>query len=296
MNENLSVSEGRFGLAVKCVQHWRRTRGPHFKLEEVAWRTLNVWVKEPDFLSGSLRDSRHVAARFAHWFSTEASKSRFEQGIEGQEAMFSAANVAKTRRLRGLRVTAPECCGSNLRLIHASQRWTPNATLTSKNVFLVNGTPFAFYRIIGVTPRRLETPRFPSQHIYEIETVMKAKQIFFNAATVCMVATAVMMTQAMFNGAANADQRGDAAGGDLKQRIADLEERQDENDIEFVLVDRTLADLNARINANDADIRAQDGRIGKVASHVQEVEKRYRVLRAEHRALADMVKRMAARD
>ena len=106
MNENLSVSEGRFGSAVKCVQHWRRTRGPHFKLEEVARRTLNVWLKEPDFLAGSLRDSRHVAARFAHWFSTEASKSRFEQGIEGQEAMFSAANVANTKRLHRLRVSA----------------------------------------------------------------------------------------------------------------------------------------------------------------------------------------------
>jgi septal ring factor EnvC (AmiA/AmiB activator) len=125
---------------------------------------------------------------------------------------------------------------------------------------------------------------------------MKTKQIFFNAATVCMVATAVLMTQAMFNGSAIADQRGDAAGGDLKQRVADLEECQNENDIEFVLVDRTLADLNARINANDADIRAQDGRISKVASHVQEVEKRYRVLRAQHRALSDIVKRMAARD
>ncbi|MAI32083.1 MAG: hypothetical protein CMM07_10480 [Rhodopirellula sp.] len=125
---------------------------------------------------------------------------------------------------------------------------------------------------------------------------MKTKQIFFNAATVCMVATAVMMTQAMFNGAANADQRRDAVGGDLKQRIVDLEERQDENDIEFLLVDRTLADLNARINANDADIRAQDGRLSEVASRVQDVEKRSGALRAQYRALAEIVKRMAARD
>ncbi len=125
---------------------------------------------------------------------------------------------------------------------------------------------------------------------------MKTKQIFFNAATVCMVATAVMMTQAMFNGAANADQRRDAVGGDLKQRIVDLEERQDENDIEFFLVDRTLADLNARINANDADIRAQDGRLSEVASRVQDVEKRSGALRAQYRALAEIVKRMAARD
>ncbi len=139
-------------------------------------------------------------------------------------------------------------------------------------------------------------PSLSSQHVFEIENVMKTKQIFFNAATVCMVATAVMMTQAMFNGAANADQRRDAVGGDLKQRIVDLEERQDENDIEFLLVDRTLADLNARINANDADIRAQDGRLSEVASRVQDVEKRSGALRAQYRALAEIVKRMAARD
>ena len=125
---------------------------------------------------------------------------------------------------------------------------------------------------------------------------MNAKQIFVNAATVCMVAIAVMMTQAMFNDAANADQRGDAVGGDLKQRVADLEDRQDENDIEFVLVDRTLADLNARINANDADIRALDGRVGKVSSRVRDVEKRAGVLEAKYRDLAEIVKRMAARN
>ena len=165
-----------------------------------------------------------------------------------------------------------------------------------KNVFFEIGTPFAFFRIIGAHPWRLETLCLPIQHAYEIETDMKTKQIFFNAATVCMVATAVMMTQAMFNQVANADQRGDAAGGDLKQRVADLEERQDENDIEFVLVDRTLADLNARINANDADIRALDGRVGKVSSRVRDVEKRAGVLEAKYRDLAEIVKRMAARN
>lgn len=180
-------------------------------------------------------------------------------------------------------------------MIQASHDRTAGPAWASKNAFLPNGTPFASYRNIEATPERLEM-RLLSQHVLQIETDMNAKQIFVNAAAVCMVATAVMMTQAMFNGAANADQRGDAAGGDLKQRVADLEDRQDENDIEFVLVDRTLADLNARINANDADIRAKDGRLSKVSSRIQEVENRSRVLRAQHRALAELVKRMAARD
>lgn len=134
------------------------------------------------------------------------------------------------------------------------------------------------------------TPRSP-----EFEIDMKTKQIFFNAATVCMVAAAVMMTQAMFNGSVNAEQRNDGAGGDLRQRVADLEDRQDENDVEFVLVDRTLADLNARINANDADIRAQARSGRAVSESIGRLEKRAKTLEAQQRSLAEMVKRMSLR-
>ena len=124
---------------------------------------------------------------------------------------------------------------------------------------------------------------------------MKTKQIFFNAATVCMVALAVLMTQAMFNGAVHADQRKDAAGGDLRQRVADLEDQQDENDIEFVLIDRTLADLNLRINANDADIRALDGRGKALGDSVNRLDARCKNLQKQQDALDAMVKRLSAR-
>ena len=137
---------------------------------------------------------------------------------------------------------------------------------------------------------------FPATiRVSEFETDMKTKQIFFNAATVCMVAVAVMMTQAMFNGSVNAEQRNDGAGGDLRQRVADLEDRQDENDVEFVLVDRTLADLNARINANDADIRAQARSGSTLSESVRRLEKRAKSLEAQQRSLAEMVKRMSRR-
>jgi len=129
----------------------------------------------------------------------------------------------------------------------------------------------------------------------EVEADMNTKQIFFNAATVCMVAVAVMMTQTMFNGSVNAEQRNDGAGGDLRQRVADLEDRQDENDVEFVLVDRTLADLNARINANDADIRAQARRGRTLSESVGRLEKRTKTLEAQQRSLTEMIRRMTAR-
>ena len=125
---------------------------------------------------------------------------------------------------------------------------------------------------------------------------MNTKKIFFNAATVCMVAFAVMATQVMFNGSANADQRGNAARGDLKQRVSDLEERQDENDIEFVLVDRSLSDLDARVNVNDGRLRTQRARIRTLQDRVKATEKMCVIQRADHRALVSIVAKMARRD
>lgn len=124
---------------------------------------------------------------------------------------------------------------------------------------------------------------------------MNTKKIFFNAATVCMVAVAVMTIQAMFNGSAIADQRGDAAGGDLKTRVADLEDRQDENDLEFVLVDRSLGDLHARIDGADGRLIVHKGRIRALQNRVKSVEKRLAVQRADHRDLVSSVAKMRNR-
>jgi hypothetical protein len=110
-----------------------------------------------------------------------------------------------------------------------------------------------------------------------------------------MVAVAVMTTQAMFNGSAIADQRGDAPRGDLKQRVADLEDRQDENDLEFVLVDRSLGDLHARIDGSDGRLIVHKGRIRALQNRVKSVEKRLAVQRADHRDLVSSVAKMRNR-
>ena len=124
---------------------------------------------------------------------------------------------------------------------------------------------------------------------------MNTKKIFFNAATVCMVALAVMATQAMFNGSAIADQRGDAAGGDLKQRVVDLEDRQDENDVEFILIDRSLGDLHARIDGVDGRLVTHKARIRALQNRVKTAEKRIAGQRADHKNLVDIVTKMRAR-
>jgi len=124
---------------------------------------------------------------------------------------------------------------------------------------------------------------------------MNTKKIFFNAATICMVALAVITTQVMFQGSAIAEQRGDAAGGDLKQRVADLEDRQDENDVEFVLIDRSLGDLHARIDGVDGRLATHKARIRALEGRVKTAEKRIATQRADHKSLVDIVAKMRAR-
>ncbi len=125
---------------------------------------------------------------------------------------------------------------------------------------------------------------------------MKTKQIFFNAATICMVSLAVLMTQAMFDGSASAGPlAGESKGGNLKQRVADLEDRQDENNTEFFLVDQSLGDLDARVNANDGRLVVHSADIRALKARVKAAEKRISAQRADHRDIVSTVAKMRIR-
>ncbi|MCP4169193.1 MAG: hypothetical protein GY758_00290 [Fuerstiella sp.] len=125
---------------------------------------------------------------------------------------------------------------------------------------------------------------------------MKTKQIFFNAATICMVSLAVLMTQAMFDGSANAGpQVGERQGENLKQRVADLEDRQDEDKNEFFLVDQSLDDLVSRVNRNDGRLVVHSADIRALQARVKKAEERISVQRADHRSLVSKVAEMRVR-
>ena len=122
------------------------------------------------------------------------------------------------------------------------------------------------------------------------------KRLFFNAATICMVALAVLMTQAAFNATANAQkQAGTSPGGNILQRVADLEERQEENDKEFVLIDQSLGDLDARVNANDGRLIVHSAKIRALEASVKAADKRLSIQRADHRKLVAKVAEIRAR-
>ena len=128
------------------------------------------------------------------------------------------------------------------------------------------------------------------------EILMSTKHILLNAATVCMVALAVLMTQAVFHQTATATPRAEDDGFvSLTQRVVDLEDRQDANDNEFVLIDGSLGDLDARVNANDASIRANSTDIRALQTKVKEMDGRLSIQRAEHRTLVSQVAKLRAR-
>lgn len=97
---------------------------------------------------------------------------------------------------------------------------------------------------------------------------MNAKRMLLNAATICFLATAVLLSQSVLSGSASATP-GDAPlkGDSLKQRVRILELLQDEDDKEFLLVDASLSDLNARVDANEE-------RCGRTSKRLVETDKR----------------------
>lgn len=84
------------------------------------------------------------------------------------------------------------------------------------------------------------------------ENFMNAKRMLLNAGTICLLATAVLLSQSALSGSASATP-GDAPrkADNLKQRVKILELLQEEDDKEFLLVDASLSDLNARVEANE---------------------------------------------
>lgn len=109
---------------------------------------------------------------------------------------------------------------------------------------------------------------------------MKTKQLFFNSISVCAFACAVLLSQAMFNISATAENSEDAKSGSLLQRVQSLEKFQEEGELDFFLIDQSLSDLDMRVNENEARglankraINELDARYKKAIA-VQQADKR----------------------
>ena len=106
---------------------------------------------------------------------------------------------------------------------------------------------------------------------------MKIKNLFFSSVTVCTACLAILLSQSLFSGLANASPSLPGKNNlNLLQRVEDLEDAQEENDKEFFLIDTSLSDLDVRVM--DLEKRA-----GARAGRVNEISKRLAALRASLR-------------
>jgi len=122
---------------------------------------------------------------------------------------------------------------------------------------------------------------------------MNVKQLFSTSTTICLICAAVLMSQTLFTGNANARS---ASGGNnennLRQRVTDLEQMQDEDDKEFFLIDTSLSDLDFRV----IDLEKRAGaRMARIKAIEKRAEGRTNTINANHRSTMRCIKRIRTR-
>jgi chromosome segregation ATPase len=124
---------------------------------------------------------------------------------------------------------------------------------------------------------------------------MNARRILINACTICLLATAVLLSQSALSGSASATP-GDAPskGDNLKQRVKILELLQQEDDKEFLLVDASLSDLNARVEANEERCARTSKRLVQTDARAKKMMGRLSDHRTGLRCMRETINRLKA--
>jgi len=97
----------------------------------------------------------------------------------------------------------------------------------------------------------------PEQIPLNQENEMEMKQLFFGACAVSMLAASTLMVQSAFNHRANATSGLSENEYSVLDRVKDLEWQQKQDVREFVLIDETMWDMNAKFEIKLMDLRAQ---------------------------------------
>ncbi|MDG1875131.1 MAG: hypothetical protein P8J27_14555 [Mariniblastus sp.] len=106
---------------------------------------------------------------------------------------------------------------------------------------------------------------------------MIVKQALTTAAAICMICIAILLTQTVLGEFATATPANGQNGNSLKQRVLDLEEKQEGNEKEFFIIDTGLSDLDMRV----LDLEKRAGARG---SSINDLGKRLSSLRASNRS------------
>jgi hypothetical protein len=124
---------------------------------------------------------------------------------------------------------------------------------------------------------------------------MNAKRMLLNAGTICLLATAVLLSQSALSGSASATL-GDAPlkGDNLKQRVKLLELLQEEDDKEFLLIDGSISDLNARIEVNEELCGRTSKRLVETDKRAETMKMRISENRSGARKIHESIERLKA--
>ena len=124
---------------------------------------------------------------------------------------------------------------------------------------------------------------------------MNSKRMLLNAGTICLLAPAVLLSQSALSGSASATPGDAPAKGDnLRQRVKILELLQEEDDKEFLLVDASLSDLNARVEANEERCKRTSKRLVQTDKRAQKRTQQISDNRAGIRMMRGTIERLKA--
>lgn len=123
---------------------------------------------------------------------------------------------------------------------------------------------------------------------------MKTNRFLYNTASISMACVTLMLLQSVFSGFLSAKPKVPVKNGDLRQRIADLEQSQEEDQKDFFLIDTSLNDLDFRVLELErrADVRrAQFREMGRrIRTIERRSEARKQTARPNQRGVVEKIK------
>lgn len=116
---------------------------------------------------------------------------------------------------------------------------------------------------------------------------MKSRKLLFNTFTLCTLGLAGIAFQGVFHDTASAEPQLKADSRDLMQRVMDLEDRQEQADVDFHLVDQSLHDLDFRVDAASERGIANKRAIHAMQKRLQDAMQVIEMQKAQYRALVE---------
>ena len=116
---------------------------------------------------------------------------------------------------------------------------------------------------------------------------MRANNLLFKTFTLCTLGLAGIASQAFVQDPVSAETQLRGESRDLMQRVMDLEDRQEQADVDFHLVDQSLHDLDFRIDAASARSIANKRSIHEMQKRLKDAMRVIEMQKAEYRALVE---------